>query len=347
MLLKTAFFTFSSARLINIPISENNFIDFSDYEHLIQNKDDFNFAVFTDAQFGKYDKENNGDGTNVAYDIARVEEMCRQISAMTEPERPAFIMNLGDIAHGHPHDEGASNPGSNPQLRPFQIAEYLDAMRNCPEDIPQFAISGNRDDGNESYKENDMLGFEKLFHEKNFWFKAGNRYFIALETQVFFLTNEFAETRKREQEHFIKNTLDLLPSDAPKTVFMHKPLYIENFEEYHASDVKEKSIPTIDRMRLLSDFDSNSVDSVFSGHTHFQNLDPPAYGSVQQFVLTSVSKQNEWTSKEKWGPNGETMNYGTCTPSFYLVNSKASGVTVDARRVDGSTGAIPKCKEAQ
>jgi len=51
---------------------------------------------------------------------------------------------------------------------------------------------------------------------------AGNRYFIALETQVYFLTNGFAENRKREQEHFITNTLNLLPSDAPKTVFMHK-----------------------------------------------------------------------------------------------------------------------------
>ena len=136
MLLQTAFFAFSSARLINIPISENNFIDFSSYEHLIQNKEDFNFAVFTDAQFGKYDKEDkNGDGTDVAYDIARIEEMCRQISEMTDSERPAFIMNLGDIAHALPHDEGANNPGSNPELRPFQVAEYLDAMRTCPEEL--------------------------------------------------------------------------------------------------------------------------------------------------------------------------------------------------------------------
>jgi len=100
-------------------------------------------------------------------------------------------------------------------------------------------------------------------------------------------------------------------------------------------------------MNLLSDFDSNSVDSVFSGHTHFENLDTPAYGSVQQFVLTSISSQNKWTSNEKWGPNGETMIYGTCTPSFYLVNSKNSGITVAARRVDGNTGSIPNCKSAK
>ena len=95
MLLKsTAFVAFSSARLINIPISENNFVDFSDYEHLIENKDEFNFAVFTDAQFGKYDKENGGDGIDVSYDIERVVEMCSQISEMSASERPAFIMNL-------------------------------------------------------------------------------------------------------------------------------------------------------------------------------------------------------------------------------------------------------------
>ena len=223
MFLQSALLAFSTARLINIPTSENNFIDFSEYESLIENKEDFHFAVFADAQFGKYDKEDlDGDGTDVSYDIERIEEMCRQISAMPSSERPAFIVNLGDIAHGLPHDEGASNPGSNPELRPFQVSEYMDAMRSCPEDIPQFAVSGNRDDGNEKYKENDMLGFEKLFHEKNFWFKAGNRYFIGLETQVYFLLNGFAQTRLREQEHFIMNTLNLLPSDAPKTVFMHK-----------------------------------------------------------------------------------------------------------------------------
>ena len=135
MFLKTVFFALSSARLINIPISKNNFIDFSDYEHLITNQDDFNFAVFTDAQLGKYNKENEGgDGTDVTYDIARIQEMCRQISEMGESGRPAFIMNLGDIAHALPHDEGANKPGSNPELRPFQVAEYLDAMRACPQE---------------------------------------------------------------------------------------------------------------------------------------------------------------------------------------------------------------------
>merc|ERR1712127_46257 len=62
-------------------------------------------------------------------------------------------------------------------------------------------------------------------------------------------------TRKREQDHFVANTLNLLPSAAPKTVFMHKPLYTENVGEYDASDEKGKSIPTKYRMSLLSDFD--------------------------------------------------------------------------------------------
>ena len=105
-------------------------------------------------------------------------------------------------------------------------------------------------------------------------------------------------------------------------------LFIENVEEYDASEDKEKSIPIKDRMNLLSDFDSNSIDSVFSGHTHFENLDPPAYGAVQQYVLTSISSQNSWKAKENWGPNGEVMKYGTCTPSFYMVNSRSSGVTL-------------------
>jgi hypothetical protein len=173
MLLKTALFAFLSARLVNIPISENNFIDFSDYEYLIENPTNFNFAVFTDAQFGKYDKEdNNGDGTNVAYDVARIEEMCRQISEMTELERPAFIMNLGDIAHALPHDEGANNPGSNPELRPFQVAEYLDAMRACPQETVEKIILKSQlqtYDGCLSTKE-----IYRLRDQKPSYFSGGN-----------------------------------------------------------------------------------------------------------------------------------------------------------------------------
>ena len=71
-----------------------------------------------------------------------------------------------------------------------------------------------------------------------------------------------------------------IPKEAPKTVFIHTPLFVEFAEELRASD-KGKSLPPVERAYLLDLFEYYNVDTVFSGHTHFENY-PAKHGNVRQ-----------------------------------------------------------------
>ena len=97
------------------------------------------------------------------------------------------------------------------------------------------------------------------------------------------------------QDEWLKALLNSLPENVPKTVFQHKPLYIETIDEKAASE-KEKSLDPENRMRLLDMYADANVDFVFSGHTHFNNV-PEPYKGVNQIIMTSISHQNEWESK--------------------------------------------------
>ena len=52
----------------------------------------YEFVVFTDPQFGKTDKEGDGDGTDWSMDIENVSKMCSQL----DPNL-AFVMCAGDL----------------------------------------------------------------------------------------------------------------------------------------------------------------------------------------------------------------------------------------------------------
>ena len=52
----------------------------------------YEFVVFTDPQFGKADKEGDGDGTDWSMDIENVAKMCSQLD-----ENLAFVMCAGDL----------------------------------------------------------------------------------------------------------------------------------------------------------------------------------------------------------------------------------------------------------
>ena len=66
-----------------------------------------------------------------------------------------------------------------------------------------------------------------------------------------------------------------------------------------------------ERDYLLELFDYNNVDSVFSGHTHFEKIDIPNFKNVEQYLMTSITFQNTWHSKES------DINYGPDIPSDY------------------------------
>lgn len=57
-------------------------------------------------------------------------------------------------------------------------------MELCPASVPQYFIPGNRDIGNEKFKDEALIGFEKQFMPGFYFFQVGQRYFI---------TNGFAQ----------------------------------------------------------------------------------------------------------------------------------------------------------
>ena len=93
---------------------------------------------------------------------------------------------------------------------------------------------------------------------------------------------------------------------------MHTGLYIEFPEELHAAD-KDKSLRPEHRNYLIDLFSRNRVDSVFSGHVHFENFLEEHRG-IRQYILTSINHQNEWKSKET------NKQYGPDNHSYYRVD---------------------------
>ena len=110
-----------------------------------------------------------------------------------------------------------------------------------------------------------------------------------------------------------------------KTVFTHTPLYIETPDEINAG-VIDYSIPMDQRMYLLDLFVENGVDSIYSGHVHFENLATDSYKEkLNQYVLTSINHQHDWKSEESgvhWGPD---------KPSYYRVKVENGSISTQSQ----------------
>jgi len=193
-------------------------------------------------------------------------------------------------------------------------------MRHCPNDLPFLTLNGNRDIGNHIFTEHAWKGYEKQFMEMYYYFQIGNRYFITIDTQVYKLglrNDKEAEKFRMRQNYWLHELFRSLPKSAPKTVFMHTPLFIETPDEVLAG-IEEESLDIEIRLELLNLFDTNGVDSVFSGHVHYENLALWPYDgfhhSIKQFILTSINYQTIWYSEESgktWGPS---------IPSYYKIH---------------------------
>ena len=112
-----------------------------------------------------------------------------------------------------------------------------------------------------------------------------------------------------------------------KTVFTHTPLYIETPDEINAG-VIDYSLPYDQRMYLLNLFAVNGVDSIYSGHVHFENLAADSYNNtLNQYVVTSINHQHEWKSEEsgkQWGPG---------QPSYYQVKVESGSITTHSQEL--------------
>ena len=81
-------------------------------------------------------------------------------------------------------------------------------------------------------------------------------------------------------------------------------------------------------MYLLELFAANDVDSIYSGHVHFENLATDSYkNSLNQYVLTSINHQHDWKSEESgihWGPD---------KPSYYRVKVELDSITTQSQEL--------------
>ena len=89
-------------------------------------------------------------------------------------------------------------------------------------------------------------------------------------------------------------------------------------------------------MYLLDLFSENSVDSIFSGHVHFESLQADEYKGIHQYMLTSINWQMTWFSMETgqvWGPSEQ---------SYYKINVRngeidnVQPVHINETRVSGA-----------
>lgn len=303
---------FATARLSTLQKPVNHFVQFQNLNGADENN--YDFIVFTDPQYGKADKEleDGTDGLSWDTDIEHVTTMCDQLNENLD--NLAFIMCTGDLAQAMPIFVGQVEKGSLPGLRPAQSGEFLDTMRSCPATLPLFTTSGNRDIGNLMLTEHAWLGYEKQFMQPFYHFKFGDRYYIAIDTQVYKLDNVEAQIMRQVQNEWLEILFRTLPKEIPKTVFMHTALYIEFPEEEYAAVEKLKSIFPEMREYLVNLFSHNGVDSVFSGHVHFENFDIEEHKGIRQYVMTAINHQNTWHSKET------KKDYGPCTPAYYKVH---------------------------
>ena len=132
-----------------------------------------------------------------------------------------------------------------------------------------------------------------------------------MDAQVYKLNDSEALEVREKQNAWLE---DILASTAyPKTVFVHTPLWLETPDETFAGEEHE-SIPKAQREYLIDLFANNGVDSIFSGHVHFQNLNLEPHRGIKQHILTSINAQDEWFNEETG------MTWGKSEPAYYRVH---------------------------
>ena len=109
---------------------------------------------------------------------------------------------------------------------------------------------------------------------------------------------------------------------------MHTALFLEFPEEKNAKK-KLKSLPLDVSTWLTKLFSYNNVETVFSGHVHFENFPEPA-NNVRQVILTSINALNSCHSD---GTNWDNRpEFGNNERGYYVVQIK-DGIQTAVQKV--------------
>ena len=139
-----------------------------------------------------------------------------------------------------------------------------------------------------------------------------------MDAQVYKMNDTEALEVRAKQNKWLEGIL--ATTTQPKTVFVHTPLWLETPDETFPGEEHE-SIPKGQREYLIDIFANNGVDSIFSGHVHFQNLNLEPHQGIKQHILTSINAQDEWFNEETG------MTWGESESAYYRVHVINGNIT--------------------
>ena len=176
------------------------------------------------------------------------EETYKKLAIMIMGQRPAFVVNTGDMIQ---------TPGDKKGWMKFWDVSRLIT-------VPYFLAVGNHDAhpkvpfSEAIYKEQVDLPGNELYYS----FTAGNSLFVVLDSMI-------DDQEKRiigDQYKWLEGVLS--GSDKKhKFVFLHHPLYTETRKGHHAGECLD-TYPDL-RNKLEALFVKTKVDAVYAGHEHF------------------------------------------------------------------------------
>jgi len=288
-----------------------SFLDFDRIAPSDVDPRDYTVVIIADPKFGKYDKEHSGDGTKWENDEKNVHQFCTEVNQMQRT--PAFIAILGDLAQALSHESRTNRlqKGSETAFRTPQTVAFFNALRECNSKIPILISAGDRDLGPDRAVEVDWRGFEKQSMNTYFNFEFGGRYWMSVDTNAFNLENDYAKWKRKYEMEWLEDTLERAPKGVPKTVFQHMPLYVDGINEPDNT----KSLPGHVRQYLLDQYSKFGVDTIFSGHVHFNSV-PEQFEGVNQVCLTSINYQDK-----KWVADSGNV-YGGDSPAYIVASVK-------------------------
>ena len=163
--------------------------------------------------------------------------------------QPDFIICVGDLIEGATTDVAVLN----------KEFDEMDSILNIP-DMKFYRVPGNHDIGNKT-----MLDvYKKRYGNPYYSFVYKNVLFLILSTEDPPLTKI-----SEEQVAFVKNTLEKNKNVRWTFVFMHQPMYQEDYKK------KCSNWPAIEKMLQSRDY------TVFAGHYH-------GYSKITKFGKTYI-----------------------------------------------------------
>jgi 3',5'-cyclic AMP phosphodiesterase CpdA len=184
-----------------------------------------------------------------------------QIAEIANLEKPDFVFHCGDLT---------------PFGQPNQYEDVISALETFS--VPVYTTVGNhdiREGGNERYLEN--------FDSPTYSFDSGPAHFTVFNTS----TGDVSETEMM----WLENDLSQSSSEI-KFVFTHIPLFDPRAGQDHAL------MNTTTAEQLMTLFEAQDVNTVFSGHIHMYN---ESVRNGVRYVITGGAGASLYASEEEGG----------------------------------------------